>query len=198
MARVIRTPDARTQNIPRGVWDAKERATHILQHAEAEASRIVDAAKKEQELLRTKTLSAIEAEVRAEFSEILAGAIALREQAVKNAEPEIVQIVSAAVRRIVAEELALKPEHIVAIVRQLVERSTRARRVAVRVNPEDAPFIESIKREVQLSCELRIEADASMERGGCIIETDLGDLDARLGTQLDALDQALVASNRTR
>jgi flagellar biosynthesis/type III secretory pathway protein FliH len=38
---------------------------------------------------------------------------------------------------------------------------------------------------------VRFVADDRVARGGCIIETELGVVDARLSTQLDAIERAL-------
>jgi Flagellar biosynthesis/type III secretory pathway protein len=41
--------------------------------------------------------------------------------------------------------------------------------------------------------EIVIESDNKVERGGCIIESDLGNIDARLSTQFELIEEALLS-----
>jgi flagellar assembly protein FliH len=40
--------------------------------------------------------------------------------------------------------------------------------------------------------EIVIEADGKVERGGCIIESELGNIDARISTQFALIEEALL------
>jgi type III secretion protein L len=40
---------------------------------------------------------------------------------------------------------------------------------------------------------LRVAADPSVARGGCLVQSDVGALDARVETQLAAIERALKA-----
>jgi flagellar biosynthesis/type III secretory pathway protein FliH len=42
-----------------------------------------------------------------------------------------------------------------------------------------------------VAADVRVAADESVERHGCVVETPVGRLDASLQTQLDALERAL-------
>ncbi len=93
----------------------------------------------------------------------------------------------AAARRIVGEELVLAPERIVTIVREVLERARRARTVTVRVHPADAG---ALRRAFGEEGAL-VEEDPSLERGGCVVATELGELDARLEVKLEELARAM-------
>jgi len=69
--------------------------------------------------------------------------------------------------------------------RQAIEQVSQARRIAVRVNPGDSDALEGIRAPVT------IVPDASITSGGCVVETDLGTVDGRLETRLEALCAAL-------
>ena len=53
--------------------------------------------------------------------------------------------------------------------------------------------------EIGVQAEVRLVADDSVGRCGCIVETAVGRVDARLDTQLEALERAVrgIASQRT-
>jgi len=71
--------------------------------------------------------------------------------------------------------------------RQAIEQVSAARRIALRVHPADAGALEGIAAPVE------IVADEAITPGGCLVETDLGSVDGRLETRLDALRAALEA-----
>jgi flagellar biosynthesis/type III secretory pathway protein FliH len=71
--------------------------------------------------------------------------------------------------------------------RQAIEQVGSARRIALRVSPADAGALEDIAAPVE------IVADASITPGGCLVQTDIGSVDGRLETRLDALRAALEA-----
>lgn len=67
--------------------------------------------------------------------------------------------------------------------------------VRLRVHPEDLGVLQASRAEwlaeIGIKADVSVVADASVGRYGCIVETSAGRLDARLETQLDALEQAL-------
>jgi flagellar assembly protein FliH len=69
--------------------------------------------------------------------------------------------------------------------------------VRLRVHPEDLASLESTRAgwlaEIDSQADVKLVADASVGRHGCIVETAHGRLDARLSTQLDAMERALRA-----
>lgn len=84
-------------------------------------------------------------------------------------------------RQIVAGELAARPERILDVInlalRQMVETTREAR---LLLNPEDAAIIRPLLNEALDKSRLRIVEDVRIVRGGCLIETPQGDLDATL------------------
>lgn len=67
--------------------------------------------------------------------------------------------------------------------------------VVLRVHPDDLAAVEQTRpnwsRRIASAADVRVVADASVGRDGCVVETPVGRLDARLQTQLDALERAL-------
>jgi flagellar biosynthesis/type III secretory pathway protein FliH len=67
--------------------------------------------------------------------------------------------------------------------------------VLLRAHPEDLAALESTRQawldELGMKAEISFAADPEVGRYGCIVETPAGRVDARLETQLDALERAL-------
>jgi flagellar assembly protein FliH len=99
-------------------------------------------------------------------------------------------------RQVVAGELAARPERILDIVnlalRQMVETTREAR---LLLNPEDAAIIRPLLNEALDKSRLRIVEDVRIVRGGCLIETPQGDLDATLQARWRQV-VAVLGSNR--
>jgi len=98
--------------------------------------------------------------------------------------------------QVVAGELAARPERILDVVnlalQQMAETSREAR---LLLNPEDAALVRPHLEQVLDKNRLRIVEDVRIMRGGCLIETSQGDLDATLPARWRQVVQVL-GSNR--
>jgi flagellar assembly protein FliH len=95
-------------------------------------------------------------------------------------------------RQVVAGELAVRPERILDVVnlalKQMAETSREAR---LLLNPDDAALVRPHLDQVLDKNRLRIVEDARIVRGGCLIETSQGDLDATLPARWRQVVQVL-------
>jgi flagellar assembly protein FliH len=95
-------------------------------------------------------------------------------------------------RQVVAGELAARPERILDVVnlalKQMAESSREAR---LLLNPDDATLVRPHLDQVLDKNRLRIVEDVRIVRGGCLIETSQGDLDASLPARWRAVVQVL-------
>lgn len=87
-------------------------------------------------------------------------------------------------RQVVSVELQTHPERILDVVnlalKQMAESSREAR---LLLHPEDAALVRPHLDQVLDKNRLRIVEDARIARGGCLIETPHGDLDATLAAR---------------
>lgn len=84
-------------------------------------------------------------------------------------------------RQVVAGELAVHPERILDVVNlALKEMAETSREARLLLNPDDAALVRPHLDQVLDKNRLRIVEDVRIERGGCLIETAQGDLDATL------------------
>ena len=98
--------------------------------------------------------------------------------------------------KIVGRAVELDPSVLGEIVGQALEASrVRGGSVVLRVHPDDLSAVEQARpqwsQRLVMAANVRVVADASVGRHGCVVETPVGRLDARLQTQLDALERAL-------
>ena len=95
-------------------------------------------------------------------------------------------------RQVIAGELAARPERILDVVnlalKQMAETTREAR---LLLNPEDAALVRPHLDQVLDKNRLRIVEDNRIVRGGCLIETGQGDLDATLPARWRQVVQVL-------
>ena len=77
-----------------------------------------------------------------------------------------------------------------AIVTAALDRARRARQVRVRLHPDDVAALAALAAS-PFPPAVTLTPDATLSRGDCIVESDLGTIDARVSTKLDALSEAL-------
>jgi len=194
MARVIRGEGTSTV-VPREVFDAKEQARHILDGARSEAEGMLEVAREEATRIREDARRGGDELARAEAATILTEAAAIRDRALAEAEQEAARLALTAARRLVGEELAVSPDRIASIVGDVLARARRASSAVVCVNPVDAEALRRLSDAVVAraggALHFSIEQDPEITRGGCVVRTNLGELDARVEVQLDALARAM-------
>lgn len=177
------------------VYDAKLEGDRLVAEARAEAERELAAARDEVERLTRKA----EAEGRERglgaVTELLVGARAVAARARAGAEAELRVLGVRIAEKILGRELALQPAAVVDVVAEALRHAGEPRELVVRCATEDLEALERGKPRLVERCRaaraVRFVADDRVARGGCIIETELGVVDARLSTQLDAIERAL-------
>lgn len=106
------------------------------------------------------------------------------------------QLALSAAHKLLQRALELQPERVLDVVRPLLEQMRRARSIELYVHPDDAPVVRRWLAGVlgadDEASGLRLHADATLSRGGCLVVTDRGTLDARIEVQLAALERALL------
>ena len=84
-------------------------------------------------------------------------------------------------RQIVRSELVARPELVATVAQQALDTLLlSARQITVRVHPDDHPLVALGAAEVLGARQARLLPDATVARGGCLIESDIGVIDATL------------------
>jgi type III secretion system HrpE/YscL family protein len=164
--------------------------------ARSEARRILDGAKAELEARRVAAIEEGRAQGRAELAAQLVALAVERDRQLAALEPAAVEVALLAAKRILGDLLVTEPDRIVAVVRPLLARVRRAHSIRLRVHPLDRPALQAqlaaLCRDLDAPEGLVVDPDPGVSRGGCVLHSDLGSLDARIETQLEALANALA------
>ncbi len=127
---------------------------------------------------------------------ILAELQGLRERSLREAEREIVLFALEVARRVVGREVRAGAEVTAAIVSGVLRRLEHAERILLRLNPADLERLERGQAELLAQWtaggRVRLEADPAVPPGGCLADSDAGEIDARLERCFAVVENALL------
>jgi flagellar biosynthesis/type III secretory pathway protein FliH len=117
-----------------------------------------------------------------------------REKLLTSAETELARLAIKVAEKIIGQEIRSSGEVIMGVVRQALTGIKDREEVLIRVSPDDYHIVNedrtALARMVEGLKSFELVVDSKVEAGGCVIETNLGNVDARLVTQLAAIDLA--------
>ncbi len=132
------------------------------------------------------------------LASVVTGFEQVRTAALKEGENQVVDLALAIASKIVRECVEEKRDLVLTQVREAIARVRESREVLIRVHPEDLPSVEGLRPTLVVFFEhpvtIKIEGDATVMRGGCVLETPTRYIDAGLDAQLTRFGEALKRS----
>jgi type III secretion protein L len=167
---------------------AEREAEAILARAHAESARLCEEATRAGK-------DAGRALAEAEFRALLSSAVTESERIRRAAIPSARQLAVRMAEKIVGRAVQLEPQILNDIAeRALLAAGARTGTIVVRVHPDELAQLSSdperLAAHLESGAELRIVGDPTVDRSGCIVDTQTGRLDARLRSQLAVLELA--------
>jgi flagellar biosynthesis/type III secretory pathway protein FliH len=104
-----------------------------------------------------------------------------------SAEPELVRLAVGIAERVLHQQIALDHGVVVEMARAAIARIVDRETITVRVNPADIEQMRGHRDELLALGDvktMRVIEDQRVDRGGVILETDAGSIDAKISTQL--------------
>lgn len=200
MAEIIKSAAAKAPGLQapkllkKESYEALSEATAILDGAHAQAARILAAAERQRDELFAQARRDGEAEGVRRYLEAIAEVAAKVEAFHRAAEPELVKLAAGVARKIAGGELASSPDAMARMVRQALVGLRQARRVVIQTHPAQVETLRERVPALDLSsaAEVQVLGNASLSEGDCLMETELGMVDARLETQVELIERALT------
>lgn len=168
----------------------------LIAEAKAKAEAIIAGAQKAFDEERKKGFTKGEEEGKAKLAEHMLESIDKSISNLEAFEEQVIDIVMKAINRILGE--MEDKDKITRVVKQSLALVRNQKRVALKVNPSDARILEAEVDEVLKSFPgigyIDIIADGRIPAGSCMLETDIGVVDARLDVQVEAIRKSLTKS----
>lgn len=181
------------------VEDANLKAEQIIKEAEEKAEEILEKAREEAfESGFNEGFQKGEEEVKRLIDRlhiILQAAIDKRKEIIKNAESQLIDLVLLIARKVVKTISEEERNVVIENIKEALKKIRGEAEITIRVNIKDLE-ITTRQRENFISMvesleNVRIEEDSRVDPGGCIIETSFGDIDARIQTQLNIIEEKI-------
>ncbi len=109
-------------------------------------------------------------------------------------EKEVTHLALSIAKKIVCHEIKTTQDTVSCVAREALRRVDNPGKIKIKLNPEDLRFLEKTQSlfsdVLQNMDQVQFEAEDSIQSGGCLIETDRGDIDARIEKQFQAIEEA--------
>ena len=186
---------------------ARERE-HVLQEAQDEAARCLARAQEQAVALTTEAyqqglrqgeeaarqaMIAQLSPVLSAFQQVTTEVANLRAVVLRQAEEDVITLAFQLTRKILQYEVREHREVLATTLKRALAHVVEQNQVMVRVHPDDLQYATEIQEELRLAMGdikmLAMQGDMSVGRGGCIVESNLGTIDARIEAQFEELEQ---------
>jgi len=191
--------------------DAENEAAAIVEKAKAEAAQIVAEAQSQHDKIVSEARNdgfeqghqegyekgAAEVDRLIErMHKILEAVMQRREEILQDTESQIVELVILMARKVI-KILSENQKNVIMANTVAALRKVKTRgNVTLRVNIEDVKLTTAHADEFIQHVEnvqgITVQEDSSVEKGGCIVETDFGAIDARISSQLTELENKIL------
>ncbi len=183
------------QEIDRGKYEAEK----MIKEAELKVSEIEhEAYKKGYEAGREEGYKEGQAEVMRlvdRLGTIISTAVDIRDDIIRASEKLMTDMILMIARKVIKDEIVERREVVINNIKEAIIRVKDRDRIDIRVNFADLDMTTAHKDELIRMMEslkkVNIYEDSRVDRGGCIIDTDVGAIDARISTQLDTIEESI-------
>lgn len=191
--------------------EAEQKAQEIIKAAQEEASQIREKAENEKidiqsdaknegfKIGREEGYKVGEEEVNRLIDrshKILEAVMSRREEILNETEQQIVELVLLMTRKVIKIISENQRQVVVANILQALKKVRGRGEVTLRVNLQDVNLstqhIQDFIKQVENIKGITVIEDSSVDKGGCIVETDFGAIDARISSQLSELESKVL------
>lgn len=113
----------------------------------------------------------------------------------KQVQYELVQLALSIAKTVIGQELETRPELIVEIVKQCLHLlPSAASDMQISLHPDDLQMIEEAMKQAQinLSGKEKLLANSEITRGGCVVDSSLSHIDARIEARIEAVAKNIL------
>lgn len=182
--------------IPAEEFQAVLDAEGIIKQAEARAAAILEAAEQKYAERKRDGYEDGLREGRLEMAEKMMDTVASSVDYLSSLEAKVVQIVGKCLKKVLGK--IPQEDRVTSVVRNALAVTRNESKVTIRVCPADVETIQSRLSEIMKPYRglnfVDVVPDSRLTTDGCVLETDIGVVDASLDTQLEAIEKSLARS----
>ena len=200
--RIIKgSKPARSAVLKNRTLEAESEAKRIVAEARSYARQICE--KAEETAAQTLEAARLKGEEKAleKYEESLLAAARARETVIDSCESDLLELSVRIAEKILGRELSANTAAVGDIIETALKHAKQRQKLTIRVNPNDLSAAQSEMDRFSAVSKARfidIVADPRVGSGGCLIESEVGTVDARLETQFRVLERALLSRAETK
>lgn len=161
---------------------ALEREAFTKGYAQGERAGVEAGAKRAEGMLRR-------------LAETLDDLSRLRTTMIRDTERQMVQLALAIARRLVQREISLDSEIVAAMAHVALDRLGDSAPATIRLHPDDYATVMAARGAEWAGTQVTVVPDAAVARGGCVVESAFGLIDASVGAQFAEIERALLGED---
>ena len=175
------------------IFKAKQNEVHIMsEQAKVDASRIIQDANVEKSFADGNNDLI---KLNEKLKKILAETINKRNEIIDTAEAQLIEVAILIAKRVVKMLTEKDKGIVIRNIQEALRRIKGRTKITIRVNIDDLEISARHKDEFYQMLDkiegVTVLEDPNVDVGGCMIETDFGDIDARINTQLNEIETAI-------
>ncbi len=117
-----------------------------------------------------------------------------RNEVLSDMKPLLAELLEEALKRCLQSEAVVNKQMVIGFAEEAIQKAHDRLLLKLHVNPLDLTEFEANRQKLQLivgSAPLELVADARIERGGCLLETEAGSIDARINSIVAQVKKSL-------
>lgn len=120
----------------------------------------------------------------------------LRKDVLSKTEEQIVKLACGIAEKIINQEVATRRDVVLSVIKAALKNISDTDGMKIRINPQDFRYLMEMKKDFLQSFDgmrnIVFEEDVAVKRGGAVVETMFGEVDARLESQLKEIKAAML------
>jgi flagellar assembly protein FliH len=167
------------------IHQAKAKALQIEREASQNARALIQA-EVEQEVVRTVD------PWREQLSQTLHELDGLRLSLVSQSEKEVARLAIEIAKKIVHREVTIDNDIVMTLARIGLSRMQTRIAATIHLHPDDLAYVDAHRNLLSSAQAISLVEDNSVGRGGCLLQTEMGDVDARIEQQFAEIERAFI------
>ena len=171
-------------------------AERLIAEAQARAGQIEREAR-ERGLAEARVLAEAEVErlvepLRQQLAQTIEETANLRTVIAERAERDLVKLAIEIAKKVVHRQVTMDSEVALTLARVALTRIHNRAQTKIYLHPDDFAYVSNHLDRLSSGSSIELVEDRAISRGGCLIETEMGDIDARIEQQFAELERSFL------
>jgi flagellar assembly protein FliH len=178
------------------IEEVNEEAKRIIAEATMRANQIENEAR-DRGIAEARSRMALEVNkavepLRERLTQTLDELASLRSSLMARTERDLVRLALEIAKKVVHREVTIDHEIALTLARVSLGRIHNRAAATIHLHPEDYTYVSAHREQLSSISAIEIIEDRSIGRGGCLIQTEMGDVDARIEQQFAEIERGLM------